>query len=342
MIAALCLQASLLLRPQYFGDAPPELRSARNILLIDSTSTQPGGSGLAPKEALAFAEKMRERILAGEAFEDVARDHSNHPNAAGGAVLGNFARGMLAPPLDDFLFAAEVGDVSQPLVTAGSVHLLQRIDTRAAVLQILVEGTGDESKSKAEKLQAELAGGADFAELAREHSADAASAERGGQYAIYERGTRDVLLKAAAFELEPGEVSQPVPTSFGYHLLKRVALDEVDPKLAESHWGRFSVILVAFRPPDEPDPEKGRSRTEAEVLMEEIRLKLAAGDAFAELAAELNDDPAAKARNGDLGWVYRFAPGMDRTFERAFLLPVGGLSSPLQTPQGLLLLRRDH
>lgn len=341
MLALLCFQASLLVQPQYFEAEPPELRSARHILLIDTTSEQRGGSGLSPEAALAFAQGLRERIVAGERFEDVARDHSNHENARRSAVLGTFAQGMLAKPLDGFLFAAEIGDVSEPLVTRGAVHLLQRIDTHAAVLQIFVAEAGDASQAKLAQLQAALKEGADFAELAKEHSEDADSAARGGQFAIYERGTRDTLLKAAAFDVAVGEVTEPVRTGLGYHILKRVEIAEVDAKLAEHHWARFRAILVTHRATGDADPAAGRTRVDAQVLLEEAMLRLEAGDDFGDLAAELSDDPGAAERRGDLGWVHRFAPDLPRTFERAFLLRVGEVSTPIPTSTGLLLFRRE-
>jgi hypothetical protein len=123
-------------------------------------------------------------------------------------------------------------------------------------------------------------------------------------------------------------------------LLKRVAVPDVDPELAERHWARFRAILVTHRPSDEADPEAGRSREGAELRIEEIALQLEEGADFGELAAQLSDDPGARERHGDLGWVYRFAPGLDPVFDRGFLLRAGERSAPLARPGALVLLQR--
>ena len=84
------------------------------------------------------------------------------------------------------------------------------------------------SRSKAEALQqteamrAQIADGADFAELAREHS-DCPSAGDGGNLGQFGRGAMVPTFDAAAFALKVGEVSGVVETPFGYHLIQRTA-----------------------------------------------------------------------------------------------------------------------
>jgi peptidyl-prolyl cis-trans isomerase D len=72
----------------------------------------------------------------------------------------------------------------------------------------------------AQDLYQQIQGGADFAALAREHSADTASAEQGGDLGW---ATRDTYVQAFGdklFTMNPGEVSEPVKTEFGYHIIK--------------------------------------------------------------------------------------------------------------------------
>lgn len=73
---------------------------------------------------------------------------------------------------------------------------------------------------KARELRAEIAGGASFAEVAQRESADPGSKERGGDLGFFGRGQMVPAFEQAAFSLEPGQVSEPVATPFGYHLIQ--------------------------------------------------------------------------------------------------------------------------
>jgi parvulin-like peptidyl-prolyl isomerase len=77
------------------------------------------------------------------------------------------------------------------------------------------------SKAEADRVYAELEGGADFAALAKELSADTASAKDGGKYTA-NRGASVPEFDKAAFELDTNEISQPVRTQFGYHLIQPI------------------------------------------------------------------------------------------------------------------------
>jgi peptidyl-prolyl cis-trans isomerase D len=82
------------------------------------------------------------------------------------------------------------------------------------------------AKGKIEDLATQLAGGADFATLAREHSEDPGSRSGGGDLGWVRRGQMVKDFEAALFALESGGVSGPVATEFGWHLIQ---LDEVRP-----------------------------------------------------------------------------------------------------------------
>ena len=76
-------------------------------------------------------------------------------------------------------------------------------------------------RQRAEALRAEIAGGASFEDVARRESSDSASAAQGGSLGTYVRGSGFVSqFEQAAFALRPGELSQPVLTPFGYHLIR--------------------------------------------------------------------------------------------------------------------------
>ena len=84
-------------------------------------------------------------------------------------------------------------------------------------------------------------GGTDFAALAREYSDDSATAQNGGDTGLFHRGQMVPAFEAAAFALQPGEISDLVETPFGVHILRLeerhearlLPLDEVREQLRE-------------------------------------------------------------------------------------------------------------
>lgn len=76
------------------------------------------------------------------------------------------------------------------------------------------------TESEALDVKKELAAGADFAELAKERSLDAQTKDQGGELGWIQKGQLDPAFEEAAFALEPGEVSDPVETSYGWHVIR--------------------------------------------------------------------------------------------------------------------------
>jgi peptidyl-prolyl cis-trans isomerase C len=100
----------------------------------------------------------------------------------------------------------------------------QSESVRAAHILVLVPQDADEKTRAAAKARAEAAlkaakAGQDFAQLAKRYSNDA-SAQRGGDLGFIPKGQMVPAFEAAAFALEPGQVSDLVETQFGYHVIK--------------------------------------------------------------------------------------------------------------------------
>ena len=97
--------------------------------------------------------------------------------------------------------------------TVKASHILIGVDSKASAED------KNKAREKAEKLRKELAGGADFAQLAKDNST-CPSSKQGGDLGFFGKGQMVPPFEKAAFALKPGETSDVVETQFGYHIIK--------------------------------------------------------------------------------------------------------------------------
>ena len=93
-------------------------------------------------------------------------------------------------------------------------------ERRVRHILIPVEGDEDKARQQAEQLVEQLRQGADFAALAKEHSKDPGSAADGGDLGWVNRGVMVKPFEEAVFAAKPGEITGPVKTGFGYHIIE--------------------------------------------------------------------------------------------------------------------------
>lgn len=120
-------------------------------------------------------------------------------------------------------------------------HILVRYKgSRVPLKKDAKDLTPEEALAKAQELHKKLAAGADFATLAKTESDDGGSAEHGGDLGFAARAQFVPEFSKVAFDLPVGQVSEPVKTSFGYHLIK---VDERRAKPLEAVRGKIEETL---------------------------------------------------------------------------------------------------
>ena len=187
------------------------------------------------EEARARALKALAEARAGADFARIAATYSDAPDALEGGALGWRSHERLPELFASALAALQPGEVTEPLRSPAGFHVLklhERRDAGAAApvtqtraRHILIRTSEVVSESEARRRLADLRerivnGGADFAQLAKAHSDDAASGARGGELDWIYPGDTVPDFERALQELKPGELSQPVKTPFGYHLIQ--------------------------------------------------------------------------------------------------------------------------
>ena len=185
-------------------------------------------------QARKKAEKARAELAAGADFAKVAAGYSDAPDALQGGAMGWRAEDRLPEIFAGAVKGMKVGETSAVLRSPGGFHLIKLVERRGAdegapveqthARHILIRTNEVVSEADARRRLADLrerivTGGADFAELARLHSADG-SASRGGDLDWLLPGDTVPEFERIMNSLKPGEISQPVKTPFGWHLIQ--------------------------------------------------------------------------------------------------------------------------
>ena len=102
-----------------------------------------------------------------------------------------------------------------------------------------------ETKEKAAEVAAKLADGGDFAELAKEHSTDTATAANGGELGAFGTGEMAAEFEEAAFNMAVNEISEPVETEYGFHIIKVTSKTEAQEATLENSKEQIKETLFS-------------------------------------------------------------------------------------------------
>ena len=188
-------------------------------------STQPSQ---ATRDSLyKIAVLIRDKAKAGEDFALLAKTYSQDPNASEGGDLGWFAKGSMVPEFENAAFTLQPGQISDIVETQYGFHIIKctgRKEDKIKASHILISLTPSDNDlrakmSLADSLVTLLRNGANFAELAAKYSEDETTAKDGGELGWY--GADDLLpgFKEALQGMEVGQISNPITSDFGYHIV---------------------------------------------------------------------------------------------------------------------------
>lgn len=174
-----------------------------------------------------------------------------------------------------------------------------------------------------------LLAGENFADLARKLSDDPSAKDNGGDLGYFTSMQMVYPFENAAYSTPIGQVSQPVRTKFGYHILKVVDKRDAQGQVLAAH------IMVKV-----PKDAKPEDTLAAKNKIIEIYEKLKKGESFADLASQHSDDKQSANKGGELPWfgTGRMVPEFEKT---AFGIKNDGeFAAPIRTSYGWHIIKR--
>ena len=227
-----------------------------------------------PEDTLAVWKRLaalRERVMKGEDFAMVAKGlgGSEDPSAQkNGGDLGWFSALQMVYPFENAAYNTPEGTVSQPVRTRFGYHIVKVTGRRPArgqmkVAHIMLRSTDQDAPEKQQSAEQRVreihrqvaAGTLAFNDAALKYSEDESSSTKGGELPQFGTGKMIEEFEDAAFGLkQPGQISEPVKSRFGWHIIKCIesipppsydqAKTELKTKIARD--SRAEITRVAF------------------------------------------------------------------------------------------------
>lgn len=204
-------------------------------------ATPPGASSEQVRKAGNKAERLVEELKKGADFRQTAIAESNDSYALNGGDLGWRSAAALPSLFADVIPGMKEGEVTGPIRSSSGFHIVKLLETRGGgklsstrthVRHILLKTSevlnDDDARERLLTLRRRMESGEDFASLARGHSDDKGSAIKGGDLGFVERGALVPAFEYAMDRLREGEISEPVQTQFGWHLIQVLGREQKD------------------------------------------------------------------------------------------------------------------
>jgi peptidyl-prolyl cis-trans isomerase SurA len=216
-----------------------------------------GASASEIQKAQAKADGLVKKLRAGQDFSQMAISESDDGNALKGGDLGWRGINDIPSQLVEGVRKMRLNEVSNPIRSSGGFHIIKMLGLKSDVDNHVVSTTkarhiliktnelidDAEAKKRLLALKARITDGDDFAALARAHSDDKGSALKGGELGWVEPGSLVKPFEEAMNKLTINQISEPVQTQFGWHLIQ--VMDRKDKDNASEH--KKNLVREAIR-----------------------------------------------------------------------------------------------
>lgn len=209
---------------------PPNINIAQLVVLVPENAGEADVAKLQQR-----AQALAQRARAGEDFTKLVQENSDAPDRAAGGALGMRSADRYPGIIVEATQSTPVGGIAGPIRSSAGFHVLKLLSksqpgasdaviTQTQVRHILLRNDSKRNTAEAVAQLAEFktrlqAGTADFAGLARDNSQDG-SAKQGGDLGWSRPGVFVPEFEEVVNRLAPGEISDPVVTRFGVHLIQ--------------------------------------------------------------------------------------------------------------------------
>jgi len=243
-----CFTRATLIRNAIVGKLPTAAQIADYDKMLKNTTMIK--SDFAKKDSTLYKSKLNSvKNLAeyskggADKFIAIAPKTSDDPSVPDNkGDLGYFSSLDMVYPFESVAYSTKPGEVSPVVRTKYGYHIVKVYDKRAnrgeiTVAHIMVKFPKDATeadktnlKTKIDELKGKLKAGEKFEDVARNFSDDKQSADRGGQLAPFKGGKVPKAFEDAAYDLKKdGDVSEPVMTQYGWHIIKRIEVKGLPP-----------------------------------------------------------------------------------------------------------------
>ena len=253
-----------------------------HILIEVPEAASPEALNAARQQAEALAQRLR----SGEDFAALATAHSNSATGLQGGDLGWRSGARIPTAFATLIPRMTQGDIVGPIRSPSGFDIIKLVDFRTSP-PVLVEQTharhillrtnevqdAAATRARLQRLRTRLSSGDDFAKIARTHSEDTASAVKGGDLGWLSPGATAPRFEAMLRRLQPGEISPPFQSQFGWHLVEVIARRRQDQTTATRR-AKAKELLIRRKIEEETELWLRRLRAAAFI---EIRDRPASG-----------------------------------------------------------------
>lgn len=196
------------------------------------------------EDANTKAQNIVDRLKKGESFAKLAATYSNDEKALEGGKMGWHKLNELPSIFEERLVRAQKNDIIGPIRSGVGFHILKvegnhseapkiitikEVNARHILIKTNVLVTDEIAKNKIQEIRQSIVNGStSFASAAKLYSEDPGSADNGGELGWNNPNNFDSNFRAALLRLSKGEISQPVKSSYGWHLIQLIDSRNVD------------------------------------------------------------------------------------------------------------------